>query len=119
MRQHLTAGMGLYYCCPSLEAVKQLLAMAVQHVCPRHDVADSAWRQWIQLVFQAPSSVRAERPAIEQQVAQKTKSIRSNSALNLLSAMSSFNRSTSSSPTGSSSTSVATTDTVVSVHPSW
>lgn len=108
-------GMVLYYCCPSLEAVKQLLAMVVQHACPCQDVVDSAWRQWVQLVFQAPSRPEASvvRPG------QKPPAFRSHSALHLVSGAGSFDASYGNSPTGSTSSSVVTTDTVVSVHPSW
>ena len=105
--------MVLYYCCPSLEAVKQLLAMAVQHVCPCQEVVDSAWRQWVQLVFQT----QQQQPARPETSARK--SFRSSSALQLASGVSSWHGSNCNSPTGSSSSSVATTDTVVSVHPSW
>lgn len=48
----------MFYYCPSLEAVKELLDMAIHHVCPctSDDVFDNAWRQWIQLTFKSHQS---------------------------------------------------------------
>ncbi|XP_057365663.1 uncharacterized protein LOC130686563 [Daphnia carinata] len=48
----------MFYYCPSLEAVKELLDMAIHHVCPctSDDVFDNAWSQWIQLMFKSHQS---------------------------------------------------------------
>lgn len=50
----------VFYYCPSLESVKELLAMAIQQVCPcADDVVDTAWRQWIQLIFKSQDEKNA------------------------------------------------------------
>ena len=48
----------VFYYCPSFEDVKELLAMAIHKVCPcADDVVDSAWRQWVHLIyFQSPKN---------------------------------------------------------------
>lgn len=45
----------VFYYCPSFEAVKEILDMAIHQVCPctSDDVFDSAWKQWIQLMFKS------------------------------------------------------------------
>lgn len=113
----------MFYCCPSIEAVKQLLAMAVQHVCPCQEVVESAWRQWVQLRFHqqqqhsntannvVPSSV--SRPCSRHQQHGRHHSVESNED-----GLTSRRSSHSSSSSGSCCSSI-TADTVVRIHPSW